>query len=337
MEMLQKTLLEVWMVAGQMSPYLLLGFLIAGILSVFISPELVEAHLGKRGLWQVCKAALLGVPLPLCSCGVLPVSASLRQHGASKGATLSFLASTPQTGLDSIMVTHALLGPVVVVFRIVTAFVSGIMSGVLVELSDSKEDVASEKKPDCACCGAHDDSHGKLYTIFHYGFVVLARDIGTAMLVGILLAGVMSALIPPDYFADKLGGGFTSMLIMMVIGIPIYACSAGSVPIAFALMGLGVSPGAALVFLVTGPATNAATITTLWRLLGKRPTLIYLFSIAFCALVAGLLLDVVMTTPAIDTIKQCVHHDGSSLFNNISAVVLFIVLLPGLVRKKSKS
>ena len=337
MNVIKDIFLEVWMVAGQMSPYLLLGFLIAGILSVFISPELIERHLGKRGFWQVCKAALLGVPLPLCSCGVLPVSASLRQHGASKGATLSFLASTPQTGLDSIMVTHALLGPVVVVFRIVTAFVSGIMSGMLVELSERKGDIVPEEKPVCACCGAADDAHGKLYTVFHYGFVVLARDIGTAMLVGIVMAGVMSALIPPDYFADKMGGGFTSMLIMMVIGIPIYACSAGSVPIAFALLGLGVSPGAVLVFLVTGPATNAATITTLWRLLGRKPTLIYLFSIAVSALVAGILLDVVMTPPAIDTIKQCVHHDGSSLFNNISAVVLLVILLPGLVRKKSKS
>ena len=334
MDVLKDMLFEIWLVAGQMSPYLLFGFLVAGILSVFISPELVEAHLGKRGLWQVCKAALLGVPLPLCSCGVLPVSASLRQHGASKGATLSFLASTPQTGLDSIMVTHALLGPVIVVFRIVTAFVSGIMSGVLVELSEGEENSEPAEKPACSCCGEGSDSHGKIYTVIHYGFVVLARDIGAAMLVGIVLAGVMSALIPPDYFADKMGGGFTSMLIMMVIGIPIYACSAGSVPIAFALMGLGVSPGAALVFLVTGPATNAATITTLWKLLGKKATLIYLFSIAICALVSGLLLNIVMSAPAIESIKQCTHHEGSTLLNSISALVLFVVLLPGIIKWK---
>jgi uncharacterized membrane protein YraQ (UPF0718 family) len=298
---------------------------------------MVERHLGKRGLWQVCKAALLGVPLPLCSCGVLPVSASLRQHGASKGATLSFLASTPQTGLDSIMVTHALLGPVVVVFRIITAFVSGIMSGVIVELSEKGDDSATQEKPACSCCGGNDKQHGKIYTVFHYGFVVLARDIGTAMLAGIVLAGVMSALIPPDYFADKMGGGFVSMLVMMLVGIPIYACSAGSVPIAFALMAAGVSPGAALVFLVTGPATNAATITTLWKLLGKKPTLIYLFSIAFCALIAGLLLNVVMPEPAIEEIKNSMQHGGgSTLLSSISSVVLLVVLLPGVIRKMKR-
>jgi uncharacterized membrane protein YraQ (UPF0718 family)/copper chaperone CopZ len=284
---------SIWETLREMSPFLLFGFFIAGLLSVFIKPELVERHLGGRGLWQVVKAAVFGVPLPLCSCGVIPVAASLRRHGAGAGATTSFLISTPQTGVDSIMVTLSLLGPVFAIFRPVVAFLSGIFGGLLVNFFGSEKGAGPEEHPMCTaecCSGARSGGAGFVRGL-KYGFVTLPRDIHKALIVGIVIAGVISAAIPEDYFSHVLGGGIVSMLIMMAIGIPVYVCATASVPIAAALMMKGVSPGAALVFLMTGPATNAATITTVWSIMGKRIGAIYLAAVAVSALAAGLILD----------------------------------------------
>ena len=335
MTQLQNIVLEVWMVTAEMSPYLLFGFLMAGVLSVFISPAVVERHLGRSGLRQVIKAAVLGVPLPLCSCSVLPVSASLRAHGAGRGATLSFLASTPQTGVDSIMVTHALLGPVVVLFRIVTAFVSGIVAGVLAELvHDGDEKPAGENT--CACC-SHETAHlPRWQRAWRYGFRMLPKDIGRAMLLGIFLSGILSALVPDNYFADRLGSGVGAMFIMLIVGIPLYVCSSGSVPIALAFIRMGISPGAALVFLVSGPATNAAAITTIWKMLGRRTVAVYLATIAVSALFAGWLLDrLAMKLPLGTLVESCEHHHFA-WWDHAFAVLLLIVLAQGILPAKRK-
>jgi uncharacterized membrane protein YraQ (UPF0718 family)/copper chaperone CopZ len=278
----------------EMSPYLLFGFLVAGILSVVIPASLVERHLGGGGLWPVTKAAAFGVPLPLCSCGVIPVSASLRRHGASRGATTSFLLSTPQTGVDSILVTLSLLGPVYAVFRPLAALVTGIVGGLAVSLFDRDGARGGDEAPAAcqdACC-AGGGSAGKLARVVSYGFVTLPRDIGRSLLVGLVLAGLIGALVPKD-FAGAYGAGLVGMLAMMAVGVPIYVCATASVPIAAALVAKGISPGAALVFLMTGPATNAATITTIWRIMGRRTALIYLATVAVMALAAGLALNAV--------------------------------------------
>jgi uncharacterized membrane protein YraQ (UPF0718 family) len=337
--MLINILTHIWHVAEQMSPYLLLGFLIAGLLSILISPETIERHLGKRNFWQVCKAALLGVPLPLCSCGVLPVSASLRRHGAGKGQTLSFLVSTPQTGVDSILATHAMLGPVFVVFRVVTAFVSGILCGSLVELLAKRENVdLPPSDEDCAHCEDRAVRHWFLRAT-HYGFVTLAREIGRAMLLGIVIAGVLTALVPEDYFMGRLPYAGT-ILLMMIAGIPMYVCSTGSIPVAFAMMDMGITPGAALVFLVSGPATNAAAISMVWKLIGKQAMFVYLSTIAVCALVAGILLDQVVGPDggrALVDAHSHAHPDGLSWLGTLSAIALFAILLPSLRPHKQET
>jgi len=257
-------IVEFWRVLGEMSPYLLFGFLVAGVLSVVVRPETVERHLGGHGLWPIVKASAFGVPLPLCSCGVIPVAASLRKHGASRGATTSFLISTPQTGVDSIFVTLSLLGPVVAIFRPIAALVSGVIGGSVVSLSqgdDVSSSRAEEKCQDVCCTG--DTGRGKFLRILSYGFVTLPRDIARAIIVGLALAGIISVLVPSDFFAGALGQGITGMLVMMAFGIPVYVCATASVPIAAALIAKGASPGAAIVFLMTGPATNAAAIATI--------------------------------------------------------------------------
>jgi uncharacterized membrane protein YraQ (UPF0718 family)/copper chaperone CopZ len=319
--------LSVWSTLREMSPYLLFGFLVAGLLSVLVKPETVERHLGGRGFWQVFKASVFGVPLPLCSCGVIPVAASLRRHGASAAATTSFLISTPQTGVDSIMVTLSLLGPVFAIFRPVVAFLSGILGGVLVNVFGYEKGAAPDERPACTaeCCSGAGNHGGGLLRGVRYGFVTLPRDIHKALVVGILIAGAISAAIPDDFFAGVLGGGILSMLVMMAVGIPVYVCATASVPIAAALMMKGVSPGAALVFLMTGPATNAATITTVWKIMGKRIAGIYLFAVAASALAAGLVLDAIFRGSGTHSMAHA-HWMLPGLVNTACAFALLAVL-----------
>jgi uncharacterized protein len=296
LETLERILTESWLVLGDMAPYLLAGFVVAGLLSVWISAEWTERHLGGQGLLPVVKATLLGVPLPLCSCGVIPVAASMRRHGATRAATTSFLLSTPQTGVDSIAVTYALLGPVFAVFRPIVALASGLLGGILVLLlgeSDRADPNGRPESPRCtdACCHG-DHSQPAIIRALRYGLITLPRDLGVALLVGVLVAGALVALAPePNYWHAYLGGGILSMLAMIALGIPVYVCATASVPIAAGLIHLGASPGAALAFLIAGPASNAATIAAVWKMLGRRTAIIYLVAVAASAIGCGLLLD----------------------------------------------
>ena len=293
---------QCWSVLGEMAPYLLLGFLIAGVLSVAVSPRWVERHLGRESIGSVVKAALVGVPLPLCSCGVIPVAASIRRHGASRAATASFLLSTPQTGVDSIAATYAVLGPLMAVFRPVVAFISGILGGMLVHWFGERDGAAADgtRSVPAALGGANEtaaengqtnDRRNVVIRALEYGFVTLPRDIGNTLLLGVVIAGLIAAFVPTGSLAPYLGGGFVAMLLMIAVGIPMYVCATGSVPIAAGLIHLGASPGAAFAFLVAGPATNAATVATIWKVLGRRTALIYMTTIALVALGGGLVLD----------------------------------------------
>lgn len=283
--------LETWAILGDMAPYLLFGFGVAGALSVMLSPETVEKHLGGHGLWPVVKATLFGIPLPLCSCGVIPVSASLRRHGATRGATTAFLLSTPQTGVDSIFVTLGLLGPLFAIFRPIAALVAGIVGGAVVTAADKE---SLEDAEDNACqeeCCTGKDKGGPVYRAAHYAFVTLPADIGKPLMIGLLAVGLISAFVPDDFFAGTVGTGLGAMIAMMVLGLPMYVCATASVPIAVALIAKGVTPGAAFVFLMTGPATNAAAIATIWKVMGSRTAIIYLATVMLTALSAGLTLD----------------------------------------------
>ena len=288
----KSVIVDFWATVAEMSPYLLFGFFVAGVLSVLVSQSLVERHLGGRGVWPLLKASIFGVPLPLCSCGVIPVSMSLHKHGASKGSTVAFLLSTPQTGVDSIFVTFSLLGPIFAVFRPVAALITGIVGGTFVDIfekTDNSEEHPREKCTD-ECCN-NPKKTGKIVRGLKYGFVTLPRDIGKAMIVGLVIAAFISALVPDGFFAEYLGTGIFAIVVMMFLGIPVYVCATASVPVAAALIMKGLTPGAALVFLMTGPATNAASFFTIWKVLGRKTALIYLATVAGCALLGGILLD----------------------------------------------
>ena len=338
-DMLLEFVTEFWAVLAEMSPYLLFGFLAAGVLSVLVSAEFVERHLGGRGIWPVVKAAIFGIPLPLCSCGVIPVTASLRKHGATRGAATAFLISTPQTGVDSILVTFSLLGPVFAIYRPVAALLNGILGGAIVSAtdSDSSAEPGQTDAPACQdhCCSAPAGS-SKFLRAVHYGFVTLAAEIARPLLIGLLVAAAISASLPSDFFAHYLGSGIGAMLVMMLVGIPIYVCATASVPVAVALIAAGISPGAALVFLLTGPATNAAAITTIWQIMGKRTAIIYLSTVAITALACGLLLDYIfselaVTAPGTASAMMLMLPDWVKL---LSALVLLGLLAPAMLPRR---
>ena len=317
---------ETWNILLEMSPYLLIGFLLAGLLSVIIKQEVIERWLGKRTLGSVIKASLLGVPLPLCSCGVIPVTSSLYQRGASKGATTSFLTSTPQTGIDSILATAGLMGPVFSFFRVVVALVSGIIAGVLVDFFEKENvrpmDVASTKTEI-----ENGSNVGKLKGMVIYGLYTLPQDIAKNLVIGILLAGLLSTVLPTDLGAAYLTNPWITYIGVTLVAIPLYVCSTGSIPIAFALMAAGVSPGATLVFLIAGPATNVATITTLVKILGRRTIAIYLTSIVLISWLSGFILDAYGSS-LIGTVKA--HHvelGTPSTIKILSGIGLIVMLV----------
>ncbi len=339
-----------WTLLGEMAPYLLFGFFIAGLLSVFVSPEWVEQHLGRKGFAQVAKASLFGVPLPLCSCGVLPVAASLRRHGAGKGATTAFLLSTPQTGVDSIAVTWALLGPVVAVIRPLAAFITGIAGGMVVQAVEPNEDPQTlpeqDRESSDACCSSEREEHALLKAL-RYGFVTLPRDIGRALFVGLVLSGIIAAFLNPDHVKVVFGGGILPYVVAMAVGIPLYVCATASTPIAASLIGAGLSPGAALVFLISGPATNIASVTTLMKILGRRVVFVYLATVVVGSLATGLVVDFFLegkilaetATAAIESAHR--HADGTMVmgwgFREVCAVVLLGVLVAATWPRRSQA
>lgn len=332
MDLFIRFLYGCWDVLLQMSPYLLFGFIVAGVLSLIFSAELIESQLGEKGLKTVVKAALIGVPLPLCSCSVIPVTASLKRHGASKGAITSFLSSTPQTGVDSILVTYGMLGPVLTIFKVVTAFISGLVSGTLVNFlkSDKSEDVTPQEEGEAkTCCHSTIESASKrenpIERVFRYAFITIPEDISGSMLLGIILAGLIYAFIPPDFFTPYMGSGVGAMLIMLLISVPLYVCATSSVPLASALLLKGVSPGAILVFLIAGPATNIATVATIFKVIGRKAALLYVFSIVVVALLSGLILE--SGFMALEIAAEHAHEMRLPLTLEVGTAIFMLILL----------
>jgi uncharacterized membrane protein YraQ (UPF0718 family) len=325
-----------WLALVQMAPYLLLGFAVAGVMSVLLPTAWVARHLGGRTGWGIVKASLFGIPLPLCSCGVIPVAAQLRRSGASRGAMAAFLMSTPQTGVDSWLVTYGLLGPIFAIFRPLAALVSGVACGWLVQWADR------HVPPDLPPPVPHASSARSpaWRRMLKHGFVLLPSDLSRPLLVGLLVSGGINLWVPPDFFSAALGSGsvgpLVSILAMIAIGVPLYVCSTASVPIGAALLAAGIPPGAVLAFLITGPATNAATIVALVSMLGRRSATIYLASLVITAIAAGLVLDRIMPGSAVAAIREaCRHGDAIPPVHHFFAVTLLgLLVLPLLRRRK---
>ncbi len=331
-----------------MAPYLLLGFAIAGMLYAFVPGSFYRKHLSKPGAWSVIKAALIGVPLPLCSCGVLPTAVSLRRNGASRGASTSFLIATPQTGVDSIAATYSLLGPAFAIIRPVAALLTAFAGGMLVNRADIKEAarnhaeagrIEEEFKEEVDTIDAPEsDSFGrKIIDALRYGFIDMVRNIGKWLIIGLVIAAAITVFVPDGFFTFFAGYPILAMIAVVIVAVPMYVCSTGSIPIALSLMLKGLSPGAAFVLLMAGPAANFASIIIVNKSLGKKAAWIYLATIIVGAIAIGMIIDYLMprdwfTMPLTATVAQNCHlHVG--LFSGICTVILTGLLIYALIKR----
>lgn len=319
---------------NEMSPYILLGFLIAGIMHAFIPQTTFARHLSGTGWKSVVKAAAIGIPLPLCSCGVLPTAVAMRRNGASRAASTSFLVATPQTGVDSIAATWSLLGPAFAVIRPIAALTTSLFAGIAVGKSEKDEDkdechdghcaVDTEEMPVKVPFGQ------KCLNALKYGYIDLVGSIGGWLVVGLIIAALITVYVPADFFSVLGATPIFSMIAVLIIAIPMYVCATGSIPIALSLMLKGLSPGTALVLLMAGPAANFASFALISREMGKKAAIIYLMAIITGAIGFGLLIDYLLPGhwfSVNDFHAACHGGHGFSIFSTICSAVLVALLL----------
>lgn len=333
-------------IVNEMSPYILLGFLIAGLLHVFVRPEMMSRHLAGKGAAPVVKAALFGIPLPLCSCGVLPTAVSLRRQGASRGAATSFLIATPQTGVDSIAATYSLLGLPFAILRPVAALVGAVLGGVTVSKTDrgdgAEEVIESAHECHDHCCEVRElprSFFGKLVESVRYGLVDMVGSVGKWLVIGLIVAALITVLVPDSLFTSLSQYPVLAMLVMVVVAIPMYICATGSIPIALSLMLKGLSPGVAFVLLMAGPAANFASIMVLGKAIGRRATAIYVGSVVVTAMAFGLLIDYLLPAgwfvPSIsEMVSQDCHQVTFPIFPTLCSILLVGLLIYAAVRSR---
>ncbi len=331
---------ELWAILLESGVWLILGLALAGVVHAMVPIAWVRRQLGGRGVIPIAKAAALGLPVPLCSCSVIPVSASLRRAGAGKGASAAFTISTPQTGEESIPLTWALFGPVFAITRPIVAIVTAFIAGVIIDRV--APDDAPNQPPDSgggcstapSCCSSKPEPETPPFRVralaaLRYGFVTLPTDLALWLIVGLVLAAVVAASIPAGWIGEHLGTGVVPMVLVLLVGVPVYVCATSSTPLAFALVAAGMNPGAALVFLLAGPATNAATMAWVLKDLGARALVIYLAVIATVALGAGLAFDALLAGEVALGEGAPAHQHAPSVVAVVGAIALSACLVLG--------
>lgn len=320
---------------NEMSPYILLGFLIAGLMHAFVPQHTFTHHLAGTGWKSVVKSAMLGIPLPLCSCGVLPTAIAMKRNGASKAASTSFLIATPQTGVDSIAATWSLLGPAFAIVRPVAALVTAVFGGIAVGKSEE-----SESAPSCTMKASEDDAPkgfmNKCLAALRYGYIDLVGSIGSWLVAGLIIAALITVYVPADFFSILGRNPLMSMIAVLIIAVPMYVCATGSIPIALSLVMKGLSPGTALVLLMAGPAANFASFTLISREMGKKSAIIYLLSIVGGAIGFGLMIDYLLpaewfSIAATHSHAHCTDH--FSVLSTVCSAILVALLLITFIKR----
>ena len=322
---LKSAAIATWQIAMDMAPYVVLGLIAAMLVYAAFPKDRIRKWLGHKGLWSSVKAAFAGFPLPLCSCGVLPVALALKRSGASNGATFSFLVSEPETGPDSIAVTYALINPLMTVVRPVAALITAITTGLAVEQFSKPINLPESKTVNDASNGIKLSWSERLTASFCYVMTDFLPDIANWLVIGIVLSGILAVLIPANWFEQV--GSFWQMVMGVIVGIPLYICASASTPIAAVFLAKGMSPGAALVFLLVGPATNASSFLVIIREFGIRTSIIYLITMIVSAVAMGLLVNFTMGswdwTPKI---ADAAHGEQFGAFQWIGLALLIIAL-----------
>lgn len=351
-ELLMTFVTALYDLSNDMAVYILVGLLFAGILHELVPTSLVEKHLGRSSVGSVLKATLFGVPLPVCSCGVIPLAAAIKKSGASNGATLSFLISTPITGIDSILATFGMFGWVFTLYRVITSMIIATVAGILDNLLTTPQPKASftaapsstfslqptpPPKAETSCCNSSCGCEAPTSTFsfkaaLRYGFVTLLGDIAKPLFWGLLIGAAITAAVPDDMGALLAELPVLSYLIAVAIAVPMYVCATASLPIAASLMLAGVAPGAAFVFLSAGPATNAVTIGVVKSMLGTRSLLIYLATIIGGSLLFGVGMDLLFAAAEINITEMLHAHEEAGILAIGSSIVLWVLLLYFLIQ-----
>ena len=307
-----------------LAPWLMAGLLVAGLLHGLLPRDFISRHLGTSRFVGVAKAVALGVPMPLCSCGVIPAALGIKKQGANDGAAVGFLISTPQTGVDSIFVSAAFLGWPFALFKVISAVVTGLVGGAVTQLTaDASGETVNERELPV-------ERHAGLKGMLAYAINDLLYMIWKWILIGILVSAAISTWVPKDYFANTVfGHGPLALLLVLVISLPLYVCATSSVPIAASLVAAGMPPGAALVFLMAGPASNVATLGAVYRGFGLRVLVIYLATITLGSLGLGYAFDFIL---AVRAQPQQDHLHQIHWLSVLSAVALLAIMAWFLVR-----
>lgn len=326
-----------------MAPYILFGLFFAGVLHEWLPKDFIQKHLGRDSILSVLKSTLFGIPLPVCSCGVIPLAASLKKEGASRGSVLSFLISTPITGIDSILATFGMFGWIFTIYRVVTsiviAFVAGIASNFMGEndgerpdrtLSHAGTDAKEPSASECCCDGGCSEEAKKPFSFveaMRYGFITLMGDIAKPLFYGLLIGAAITVAIPENLGEWLSGYTWLGYLLVIAIAVPMYVCATASLPIAASLVLSGVSLGAAFVFLSAGPATNTVTIGVVKKMLGTRSLIIYLVTIIAGSTIFGITLDLFFDSMQIDP-RSVVHmEEHGGWLTVLSSVLLWALML----------
>jgi len=321
-----------WDFLNQFSPFLLLGFIIAGILHGLVNDKFIQKILLGNKIANIIKAALIGIPLPLCSCGVIPVAMSLYKKGASRASTTSFLISTPQTGVDSMMMTYAMFFPILPVFillRPIAALTAGLLGGLLVKIFDNENQTNIEE---CK------HSNKSLKDMLEYGLITLPQDIAKPLLIGILFASLIALRSPDELIrAYVTYGGIGELLSILLFSIPLYICATASIPLAVSLVGTGsISIGGALILLMAGPVTNMATISTIYKVLGKKIVIIYLFSVTSIALLFGYSINYyypqIQGTINWEKLMAAGMHNHTGILGPICSIFILFILFNAILK-----
>lgn len=334
---------EILELINSMSPYLLLGFTLAGIMHAFVPAAMYNRYLSGNNFRSVLNAAILGVPLPLCSCGVIPTAMSLRKDGASKGAIISFLIATPQTGVDSIAATYSLMGLPFALLRPFAALVTALFGGTLANYVNKNNGAVKSESAEQGCCAKENEVTfaQKIGTAARYAYVEMMQDIGRWLVLGLVVAGLITVFVPDSFFSLFADKPLVSMLMVLLFAIPMYLCATGSIPIAVALMLKGLSPGTALVLLMAGPAVNVASLLVIGKVMGRKSLFTYLFSIVGCAILFGLGIDYLLPrewfTMPLAHIHSCHSCSEVSYFNTVCTIVLAALLVNAFIQRYRKS
>lgn len=328
MEILISFVTTFWTLSVSIGAYVFLGLIFVGIIHLYVSEDWIKKHLGQGSNFDAIKGAIYGIPLPLCSCGVIPLATSLRKKGASKKAVTSFVITTPMTGVDSIIATYGVFGLPMAIIRVISSLVSGIVAGLWVKNEDT---VMSQEPEDCcnSSCGCHDEEEKQpsaFKKAYDYAIYEVFADIAKPMLYGLILATLFMVFIPQSllyHFEENL---VLTYITVFLLSLPIYVCSISAIPIAISLLAFGLSPGAAFIFLAAAPATNLITAGIIKKIMGTKTMIIYLISIVVTTTLFALVIDYLLPTSWFTFTENIIDEDADLVMRITAAVFIAMTL-----------